>query len=332
MIVYARADTSRKPKFQVTTTIERHDGQLTVRKRPLQPSSHEHLKSIVSNYERLKNARLPFRVEAPKLEGDAVELTYHNGETLDAKFSNLIFGGDIEGACKVLDELVKKIKNLAQTDTIATDNLEYTKVFGPAFSGKQACLSLGYLDYNLDNLIEKDGQWLLIDYEWLFTFPLPTNLVVARCIINALWRVNDYFLLRSSGEHPIVSINDRVFTSPALYKKYQTYLDMMPQVLQSEDYFNNYVRGGTYPKKYELTVTEINEPTFPGLAVQLDASKRVLADREMHFNNLIKEHEHAVEQLRTAIARVQELESSPIKKAARKARKVIRRHIKRRND
>ncbi len=327
MIVYARSDLSRKPGFQVLTTINKKAGKLSVKKEPLTKSAVEHLSKMHASYKFLKDKDLPLNILKPTKKDDgSLVFDFIEGMTLDSKFSEYIFSGQIEQACEIIDKLLSKIKNLSsEGKEDFSKNKSFVSIFGDAYSGNYFSSSIGNIDFNLDNLIEKDDSWWLIDYEWVFDFSIPVDFICSRIIADAFWRTNDYFMLGGSVDEPVVSINDRVFVSKEIFNKYKEYFNQIPKVIKSDQYFQNYVRGKrTDSNDVALSIKEFTNPPFPGIDQKYQNSQRDINRLRSELASLTKEHEYAVEELRKAQSKIERIYNNPAIKPLLKLRRPYR--------
>lgn len=326
MIVYARSDQTRKPEFQVITTIEGPGPKLKVRKRTVYPEGQKHLRKMIQSYTDLAKINNGFKISPPKLEADSIIFNYHTGQNLAAKFTRLVSGGNLEGACDILDEVLSRMHKLPAKQTDITAGSEFENVFGSSFLGTQMSIEPGCIDYNLDNIIEVGSTWWHIDYEWVFGFPIPLDFITARLVADAFWRTNDYFLLAASEEMQVVSICDRVFIPKLLYERYKKYLDMLPAVISSDSYFQYYVRGGSKPGMEQpvLSVNQMSPNSFPGLSQHNLYLSRETKIFDQKLRELTLEHENAVNQLRHAQQQLDRIYNSSIWKALRLPKRAYR--------
>lgn len=204
--VYAKYANERSAEFRVATLITQEaSGNRSVYKMALNTKTNQHIGAIFSNYQtlcglyegsRLKpNAckfiegiepALPIAGVSSKAK-HRVELSYLKGITLEKYLDFLEENQEYE----------KMLKLIKQYQSIVTDvggqgifqmTEEFKKIFGErGFDREYAASSICNFDMIFSNIVfdeqEKEaGPWNVLDYEWMFRFPVPVQFVIYRSL------------------------------------------------------------------------------------------------------------------------------------------------------
>ena len=169
----------RKKEFQIKTSIYEKNGQLEVKKEAFSPLSIAHINRIIENYHYLKQSQISL-VE-PKLEDDYVLFPYAEGISLDAILIEHVKNNELDLLKRDLHWYKQLLWEEEKTSFIETE--QFIEIFGhqTSISGKPA-LKVANIDLNFDNIIINGDDVTIIDYEWVFNFPIPINYVIYRAV------------------------------------------------------------------------------------------------------------------------------------------------------
>ena len=184
-VLFSKASVERKQQFRQLTKIIDAGGQKKVIKEPVGPESGGHILSYLDNYRKLEKALKPdARVSVIPCEinerGEA-EFPFCTAETLADTMLNI-----------PAEEYIQCILDYrrALTEAFGYEKFEvsdgFRAVFGsPEIQPGEEALSVTNLDMNFDNVfLVSGGQYLLIDYEWVFGFPVPLDYIIFRSLIS----------------------------------------------------------------------------------------------------------------------------------------------------
>lgn len=113
-----------------------------------------------------------------------VEFEFLKGHTMEEELDFLLEQGDTEGAKNKLLEVLSEIKSCRGQQKFQMTE-EFRSVFGSVeLPPKLLAFSAADIDMILPNILIQDdsGDWTVIDYEWMFHFPVPVNYVLYRVI------------------------------------------------------------------------------------------------------------------------------------------------------
>nr|MCR5273084.1 hypothetical protein [Lachnospiraceae bacterium] len=120
--------------------------------------------------------------ELTRGRNEVIELDFVDGKTLEDLLDKNLSDGKIER----FFELAKKyaaVINSARDLKKFEMTPEFKKVFGDIKSEVLQTLdatSVADIDMIPANIVVSGNEWLILDYEWTFTFPVPTNYIIYR--------------------------------------------------------------------------------------------------------------------------------------------------------
>lgn len=176
--LFVKYNRTRKPEYQIRTTIICVDGVRRVEKAPLTEQGKSHVYSLVKKYEQLSPHYEHIRMLKPEYHeaSGMVTFPFLEGRTLSAKM-----GGEIKNGAPAERVLKAGLALLEPKDKRAFQvTPEFTKVFGEIPEINSYCAHVSNVDGLFENLMEtKDGIWCM-DYEWVYEFPIPFSFLCYR--------------------------------------------------------------------------------------------------------------------------------------------------------
>ena len=206
-ILYAKMSTDRDRHFSVATTIEQQDGNKMVVKRAMTPEAKRHLKNMIKQPEEHGGFRTMVGGEIP----DGIAYPFLEEKSLGQQAKRAVYAHDMGKIRKLVHQVYQMCQK--ETDRViqrqirsqemsGRERTEFTKVFGTAKMPEDLlCIAPANIDLILDNIFEKDGDYCVIDCEWIFDFPVPVSFILWRCI-NELY--SSYPQLEQ--EYPVASL------------------------------------------------------------------------------------------------------------------------------
>ncbi len=163
-VIYSRHSNERAPQYAIRTDIISENGGKCVRKYPLNDSAKEHIARLIQNYPRLKAdfKDTIFVPAACKSHDNGAEFEYIEGENLEKKLLRLLNENNEVGLLALIDEYVENVKALA--------------------SSKDGSIPLSNLDLIFSNIVIRDDDWYVLDYEWVFDEPSDPEFTIYRAL------------------------------------------------------------------------------------------------------------------------------------------------------
>lgn len=273
--VYARTSVFRKPEFRVDTAIKLDQNKLTVVKTAHSKKAEKHLKNIVNNYSELSSSKISFKVIEPMPMGGAITFDYIDGNRLDKVVFDAAIDNDLDTVHEIIDGILAEIDSLSVKKT--TKDKKYQRIFGKTFVDEDTYLSIGYFDFNFDNFISKNGNTYLIDYEWLFDFPIPSSLIKTRLFYYLVLQLSSIYKTKASEETPVIGLGDHGFIHEETYNRYKDHLEHLSEVYIAEQHLQNFVKINQSDIKRDAdfsTISRHTTPIYPSLINRVEHFER----------------------------------------------------------
>lgn len=186
--IMLKFNNDRRENFRISTVIYQDGGHKIVAKKALVDEAKEHIRKLYENQALLQKVYPECIVCPARLQGDTVYFDYMCGELLSDKYEKALISNDKElflSVLKMQKEMVLSCVDENFCDFVVTE--DYKKIFGEgkAFEGQRA-LKVTNFEFTSHNIIlglqgNKTG---LIDYEYVFEFPIPLDLILYHCVIK----------------------------------------------------------------------------------------------------------------------------------------------------
>lgn len=187
--VYAKFSNERDRRFAIRTEIAKNaEGNLEVRKFPVTEEATEHIRKLETIYTELKKLYEKAGIDVNKCYSShrenryVADFEFLKGITLEEKLDTLLK----EGRTKELEELlftyIDKIKQIHEKENFSKTP-EFIQVFGDVnLKQNLKCAPISNIDFLPANIILEKEKASVIDYEWTFFFPIPSQFLVYRLI------------------------------------------------------------------------------------------------------------------------------------------------------
>ena len=180
-ILSVRYSVNRNKQFQIKTVIFEAEGTKMVKKEPYTPESAKHIKNMYKNYELLNKGI--FKINEPKLVESSILFPYEEGNSFDEVLLKAVKERDKN----TFKNLIFLYKDLLEKDGVVPFYLteDFIEIFGEneLLFGRKS-LEVANVDLNFDNIfIKKENDFSIIDYEWVFEFPVPVDFILYRSIL-----------------------------------------------------------------------------------------------------------------------------------------------------
>lgn len=248
--IYSKLTKERNEKFQIETAIySDKNGKKMVSKRALNPSGAEHIEQIYKNSNQYNDQSDVILAPCEKKE-DMIWFPYIQGISL---YDKLLRALETHRTSE-LEEVIKEYKDLQHrlypqtVPLVLTD--KFREIFGDVQHPEQFQAAENVnVDLTLDNVILSEEKTVIIDYEWIFDFPIPIKFPIYRTVyaliskhfaqLSDLKKIDDLYMDFDISE------NDRI-----VFEK-------------MNQNFNTYVEGGKTAyheilKKYQKPLWDIN--------------------------------------------------------------------------
>ena len=185
---FIKYNTTRSEEFQIKTEIGREQAVRYVEKSELCLAGSGHIESFPEKYESLKDQNPRIAYASPVISEDQAHarFPYIEGSTLLEKLGQQIREGQepktvIQNALELLYDVAPEYL------TEFMETAEFVQVFGQVSDPeqlKEQAFTVSNIDALVENILIQEGtdQVYGLDYEWVFSFPIPVHFVQYRAL------------------------------------------------------------------------------------------------------------------------------------------------------
>lgn len=274
--LYTKYNSTRRPEFTTATSILEEDGQRFILKRPLEACAIPHLEQMKRNYELIQSIYKDIMV-LPYSEDDnhGLQFAFVEGDTLT---SLLEFDKDkYDNLLNQIRFFLNEVLDVQEENMIPFSMTEqFQSIFPNCKPSEEKAFAIANMDSIFDNFVRcNDSLWCL-DYEWVFSFPVPVKYIQYRILLYVYKRNISFFKECDILEEEFIKEFDFSQEQLALYE-------------QMEHCFQEYVHGENvryiYLENYKRNINTIENLQ---MAIKL---------KEQHITNL----ENQLSQLKHAM-------------------------------
>ncbi len=225
--LYSKYSNERRKEFSIKTVIAETNGLREVIKYPACHVSRGHIERLVSSGNKINGflGESGFRSAPCREKNGGVSFDFIEGKTLEEFFEELCDNGRVEEVYRYMAEFKKRLMENSHVVSFKPCD-EFKHIFGALNTDKELhAADFSCLDLVFGNIIIRENEIYIIDYEWCFDFQIPVEYIVYRAI-------NNYIVL-----------NQR----EALFKDIYEYIDIDEELRSIfdgfEKGFQSYVRG-----------------------------------------------------------------------------------------
>lgn len=186
-VIYTKYSMERADEFKIGTSIFRDNhGEKWVKKYARHIKARTHIESLFYKYLKLKTYYKEAAMEIVPCEVCDTKAFFRfvKGESLESILDKYVENRDVKGFLVEIDNYRRIITENIELDSFQVCD-EFIQVFGRDHprEGKKA-FKISNIDLIFTNIIIENGDWKLIDYEWVFDFSVPVDYVVYRAVKN----------------------------------------------------------------------------------------------------------------------------------------------------
>ncbi len=179
--VYAKFTKERSKAFRIETAIyQDQDGNREVVKTPLSPDSAAHVAKMYENSRYFAETGLLLPCT---MRGESVVFPFVTGKSFYQLLLEAVSSHNKASFFQVLEDYKGLLQRLYPERKPFEKTEEYERVFGPsdAVQGMESVCKLN-IDMTFDNLMLQNDAVQILDYEWIFDFPVPVKYAVYRAV------------------------------------------------------------------------------------------------------------------------------------------------------
>lgn len=186
-LIYVKYSNNRKREFQLKTAFYKDNDFIRVEKRNIYEEGKEHILNIEKNYYKMIGQYKNFIINKCLIEDEIINSEYEEGTNFNKLLLNKVNNNDIQGFNNDLMWFKSLIMDFSEENLIdfyyTPEFIEIFGEYGQEFE-KFKSLKISNLDFNFSNILINGERVKLIDYEWVFEFPIPIDFIIYRAITN----------------------------------------------------------------------------------------------------------------------------------------------------
>jgi hypothetical protein len=253
--IYYTCAANRKKEFALETLIYQEGEQYKVVKRPLYKEGYAHIQRLKKTYDSLDgidNLKALVNIVPVHLDNTGAWFGYVEGLNCERILVESILNGDQDKTLSIINKFVALVEALPEVLPSKKQLAEYKRVFGEDNTNSKWVLP-GNVDLNLDNLIEDSaGNWNLIDYEWVFDFPIPRDRLIQRFFFWFFYIRYPDIMLLARNKSKMVEVGNNTFVPKFIAEFYSKYFANMKSFVTFEKSFQFFVNGS--PMDFDVSI------------------------------------------------------------------------------
>ena len=185
-ILYTKYSNDRASPFRIATQIIEQNEKKIVRKTAMEEVARSHVLAMKKHEIALNEMFSGTKFKANKIVSfgeDFVDFEYLEGTSYDQILDGYLKNKDMDGFYYAARIFFDELDKLASVEFHATEKSK--EIFGEnAFFESEKAIPVGNIDQIFQNVIvDSDGNWNVIDYEWTFDFAIPVRFLKCRILL-----------------------------------------------------------------------------------------------------------------------------------------------------
>lgn len=209
-LLYKKYSVERNDNYKISTSIIKKDGDVYVVKEAATKEALFHIQKM-KRYEEILNDQYKntiLRINKSILKNDTIIFEYVDGKTLENILDEYYKKNNLLKIKEIAENYVYVLKNDIEKNNKFYVTENFKEIFGDIkFNKKYYAAEVNNIDLIFSNIIINNKKWNVIDYEWVFEFPVPIDFIVFRNFYLYAYNKNDSNL-HNMLLHEILGINE----------------------------------------------------------------------------------------------------------------------------
>ncbi len=182
--IYMKFSDERNLENSIRTVIREEDRRRTVVKQAIFEEGMAHIRDMYEKAALLRKSFPNIKVSNAVIEGDILQCDYVEGVSLTEIYMSRICDKNKEKLLELIEKHIDLVKGDEENQCIFRESDDSKRLFGDLsrFNGEKA-LKITNFEATANNIYLSEHDIYFIDYEWIFDFPIPLDLVVYHCIV-----------------------------------------------------------------------------------------------------------------------------------------------------
>lgn len=197
-ILYVKYSNDRHNQFRILTKLVNKNGEKKIIKQPLNEESKQHILKMYNINNNFNKINDMFLLKS-SLENECLVYDYLKFQNLNSLLMKCVENNDKEEFIKLLKKFYDKLSNSAFVSENYFKSDEFKRLFGEDFINKPLlCIKPANIDVIFENIFLDGGNFITIDYEWVFDIEIPVNFILWRSLYmlyDKQKKLNDFFSL-----------------------------------------------------------------------------------------------------------------------------------------
>lgn len=252
-LLYVKYNRGRRLKYQIKTSIYDDNGKKVVIKEGISEKAQDHINKIYYNWKLMSGFYKSYHIEKPELINNKLYCNYEEGVTLAELLQNAARENNQKEIDRLLNLYLDILMNFNNTELI---DFEYTNEFKNLFGDIKGlegtkCLKVSNIDLNMDNIILENNKIKIIDYEWVYDFPIPMDFIIYRNMILLYAKEKKFFNKEIICKY--LSSNITLEKLGELYYAFNSLIYKLDEIgLEYSDILTNYRKKDTNINPYNI--------------------------------------------------------------------------------
>lgn len=220
-ILFSRQNLLRKPEYGINTLIYQMSGKTIVKKYVDSDEAKPHLANFYNNIGIIKKNSTG--LDFPRIIKKTltyVEFEYLNLPSLELLVETALISRQYDETAEYIKKLTFVINSFSSIVINPYKNNNFISFFDPdkkyASDKMQDCQKITALDLNYDNILIGKNNTYLLDYEWVYNFPVPKRYILFRALFYLCHKLQSVIATHCSKELPCIEIV-RFFLVPKIW-------------------------------------------------------------------------------------------------------------------
>ncbi len=288
-VLYTKYNSTRKPEFQLKTSIIECDGEKYVLKQPIDRRATTHFENIQKNYEKLCSVPGKITPIPYTKQGNGLRFEFVEGRGL---LDDVNFYEDSPEAiiCKIRAAANVIFETDEQNSRPFVISEEFKAAFPNLYPTDERSFKVSNLDAIFSNYIIQNDKIICIDYEWVVDFDVPARFLLFRALLY-LYKENSAVLEKHFLQHEFLKAFDFSDNDIWLYSEMDYCFQSM---VHGEG--GKYIYTARYEKPYiRLNLSDedfdVRDEQLKQLAQQVKSLNEDIRLKDEHINNLTNQIE-----------------------------------------